>query len=631
MDPAVDRRGDDLTAEAKPPPGPPSGETPVPRWAYIAAAFLVLGAWPTWRLGIATGVDPSWTTGLTLARVHHLAFGQQIGYTYGPLGFATVPLAFDGWGLLVAALYTALGLLALVVGISLLALRRFREPYGYVFVGVLLLTAPIGLFASECYSLGLVAIGCAVAERPLRGRVDEVVAALGAATAAQFLVKPGAGVIAAGACAISVLAAGDGRLRRSALAAGAFTVVLLALWLALAQPLRTLPDWVLLTVSLSRGYANALAYEDPARRFEYVTIVALVAALAVVAVRGIRTSPRRIDTMVEACVLGLVMWVVLKESFIRHDLHSALAFFAVGVLALAVGPDLPGTSVRTTMIVASCLLTATAVNTSVVLNLDPTDSVRSALASITAVVLPSERGRIAEDSQESAMAAYALPPAFLHRMQMGTVHLDPSETSAIQAYGLRWAPVPVFQRFQAYSMRADQLNAEMLGRDEGPDRILRKRVEAIDGRNDLWNSPLYVLGLLCRYRQWGATERWQLLERNRDRCGRETVIARQTAAAGEDVTVPAPRRTGSVVVARVRWRRDLTDRLAEFLLKPRRPFKLAADGSVYRVAQGPDSGPIVVRVPSSLGWGPAFGGGTSYHTLRANDRATYEFSEIPAR
>ena len=137
--------------------------------------------------------------------------------------------------------------------------------------------------------------------------------------------------------------------------------------------------------------------------------------------------------------------------------------------------------------------------------------------------------------------------------------------------------------------------------------------------------------MICRYAQLSADARWQLLERRGDRCGAEAVIGRTTAEAGEDVTVPPPRNEGSIVIARIRTQLSFLDRVMGTVFKPRHPLMLAADGVSYRVAQGPDSGPIVVRIPRSVSWDPAFGGMTNYHSLRTNRPASFEFVEIPVR
>ena len=57
----------------------------VPTWLLGGLVALF-----TWRLGFPTpiiGLDPSWNAGLYMAVHRGLAFGTQIIFTYGPLGF----------------------------------------------------------------------------------------------------------------------------------------------------------------------------------------------------------------------------------------------------------------------------------------------------------------------------------------------------------------------------------------------------------------------------------------------------------------------------------------------------------------------------------------------------------------
>ena len=56
------------------------------------------------------------------------------------------------------------------------------------------------------------------------------------------------------------------------------------------------------------------------------------------------------------------------------------------------------------------------------------------------------------------------------------VGVDEYETSLAWGYGLDWRPVPVFQRFVAYTAHADEGNARRLESDaHAPERVLRHK------------------------------------------------------------------------------------------------------------------------------------------------------------
>ena len=38
-------------------------------------------------------------------------------------------------------------------------------------------------------------------------------------------------------------------------------------------------------------------------------------------------------------MLVAAYWVVAKEGFIRHDLHSTIAFFGIAIIGLAIAPQ----------------------------------------------------------------------------------------------------------------------------------------------------------------------------------------------------------------------------------------------------------------------------------------------------
>jgi hypothetical protein len=230
-------------------------------------------------------------------------------------------------------------------------------------------------------------------------------------------------------------------------------------------------------------------------------------------------------------------------------------------------------------------------------------------------------------AEAHARGYYLVPPDMLRRIGNSGVHVDPSEVSLVKAYGLRWKPVPIFQRFAAYTERADSMNAKVLESKDGPEVVLREKAPGLDGRNDLWDSPRYMLTLACTFAEWKATARWQLLERRKNKCSVPRRLARLRVPPGASVSVPSPMSHDSIVVANVTRDVSVADRVRSFVFRPGAPFTVWADGTPYRVAQVPSSGPIMVRIPRDR-WAPAFGGGTVYRKLRTSSAATYVFHEI---
>ena len=72
--------------------------------------------------------DPSWQLALNHAAEYGLTFGDEVIFTYGPLGFLRVPLvAYDGPAVF-AAVYAIYVQLALGLTLVWAARRSFRAP-----------------------------------------------------------------------------------------------------------------------------------------------------------------------------------------------------------------------------------------------------------------------------------------------------------------------------------------------------------------------------------------------------------------------------------------------------------------------------------------------------------------------
>jgi hypothetical protein len=58
----------------------------------VVAVLLTIVSWPVTDLIPKAGLDPSWEGGLAMAFVQRLHWGPNVDFTYGPLGFLTVPM-----------------------------------------------------------------------------------------------------------------------------------------------------------------------------------------------------------------------------------------------------------------------------------------------------------------------------------------------------------------------------------------------------------------------------------------------------------------------------------------------------------------------------------------------------------
>src|SRR6188472_7525 len=94
--------------------------------------IVALFTFPTFSLAPAPGLDPSWGAGLQMAAHDGLVFGREVVFTYGPLGFLSVPTL---WYQDLGAAAVAYGALVHILACTLIlwaALRVFDRPLGVI-------------------------------------------------------------------------------------------------------------------------------------------------------------------------------------------------------------------------------------------------------------------------------------------------------------------------------------------------------------------------------------------------------------------------------------------------------------------------------------------------------------------
>ena len=242
------------------------------------------------------------------------------------------------------------------------------------------------------------------------------------------------------------------------------------------------------------------------------------------------------------------------------------------------------------------------------------------------------------------------------------MHVDPWEAGVAYAYPeLRWAPLPAFQSYSAYTTALDELNADRLRSAEAPDRILRQFRPAVhndrlssqigrpvrdrevlpftvDGRFRWFEAPAATLETFCRYAQIAVSDVWQVLARTGRSCGAPEPLAAVSARAGAAVDVPVETRPDRVVIVKVGGLvPSPLGQLREALTKAP-DWYVTLDGTRYRLVPGTAVDGLLVAVPPAAdGTGPfAFGPPIRRITIAAGPHGrdsaatlTYQFLSVP--
>ena len=95
-------------------------------WSVVGVAFvLLLLTWPALNLAPRFGLDASWQAALHLAAHTDLAWGRDVMFTYGPLGFLQEPALYDSGLWMLSFAYQSLIHVALAISLLWVARRAF--------------------------------------------------------------------------------------------------------------------------------------------------------------------------------------------------------------------------------------------------------------------------------------------------------------------------------------------------------------------------------------------------------------------------------------------------------------------------------------------------------------------------
>jgi hypothetical protein len=299
----------------------------------------------------------------------------------------------------------------------------------------------------------------------------------------------------------------------AAAAGAAFTVTLVLSWLVAGQRLGDLVSWLRYSREIANGYQEAMAIELP-----YYTVGYLLAALlTVVAVTlAVRTARRYRGPV----ALGVVLVVVtvlefgFKHGFIRFRGFTFFLVAAFVLIALARYARRPA-AVLVTAVLALALLPFGLVQ------FDPFTARDRWRASGEAVLNGAFRVGMMAGNQKVARDQYGLSARMVAETKGHPVSVDPVEATLPWAYSMNWNPVPVFQAYVAYTAALDELNARAIVSAPSDQIVLRQHLSfAVDGRNNRWETPRYLLALACNYTAGVNEGDWSLLRHGENRCSK---------------------------------------------------------------------------------------------------------------
>ena len=587
--------------------------------------------WPTWAYTPQPGADASWQFGLSWAASLGLQWGPDIAFTYGPLGYTLAPMLLPDGQVVIAAL-----LHIFAAGVTVASFHALLSHRGD-------LRPPMSLLLSGLAAAVVLTVGLGITGLVPGGRMSALVVA---AVPLAFVVLelPSRWPLITSAVVVGIV--GHQKLSDAVLVAGLMVIAALgrrdrrdlplflllalgvwcAIWLVAGQDPAHLPGYITNVIAIVSGYASAMAIEEPGYEWTYgpaVVVSALLLAQAWMSVRGRPTGTR----VIVLAMVGWLIWVSVRQGFVRHDLFHNLSFFVVMIvmsvtlMAIARRKWAIGLGILTC---AVPVLVLTINGVSFVGLLDRGDSVAAASSAWTAMTDKEAGDASWRAALQRSQDAYGLPTSLIEEIGSLPTAVDPLDVSALAATRATWDPVPVFQLYAAYTPALDDLNARSI--EDRPRQILRADPPvASDGRNPYWESPRYQAAVYCRYDPVMETDRWLLLRPAAvDRCGEPHDPITVSAMPGVPIDVPA--RAGAITLASVTYQQSIADVLANLAFKGQERFVTYGNGT-WRMPFVPRAQDLMLNAPVTHAGFPGMPV-TPYPSLVLDAPATVEFSFV---
>ncbi len=515
---------------------------------WVAVPLLiVLLTWHALPLTPSPGLDQGWEAALHMALHDGVTFGNQLIFTYGPLGFLSVPtLWFEDTGT-IAVLYTVLVRFALALALFLAARRSYGTVVGAI---AALLVAGASGIAPE--TVPFLVFCVLMIDREMSPRRRLALLAVGGAVAGlELLNKESVGIELTVLAIIMALGVPGRRRDHVAVTLGALLVALLVGWTATGQNWGALGDYALNDARLVTGYAAAMSFDRPGLGWEYTAAWVAFAFGLAGALQMTAGGPTRRRWAI------LALWVAFcffeyKEAFVRHDrLHGAIYFVALmgGFLALRWRGG--GRAVGLALAVGLIAFALDAQGSSFSEAFDPSADASSAIGQLEEVTSSAQRASIIAAGRRAIQRYYPISAEALNLVRGHTVHVAPYQAEMAWAYELDWRPLPLFQSYLAYTTALDERDADALNSTLAPQRILRNLQPDIDHRVQVFDEGLTTRTILCRYKELTATAVWQVLGLGPNRCGAVVPLGVVHAGWYQKVRVPAPPNEHSFVFVRI--------------------------------------------------------------------------------
>jgi hypothetical protein len=474
-----------------------------PRSGFLGLQTLAIGL----ALGLSlvggslaapdSSLDASWQAMLIHAHAEGLQFGRDVIYTWGPWGFLCNGYHLGSLAAGPILAWQVAGQLGIGLALALLtrglaAWRRIAFAAAFLALHWLFLDTAIFVL------IALITLSALMGRGSPLVRMVAWTLVLGFVSQLKFtyMILSAAAVLASMACWTWRGSPG----RAGALACG-YAAAVAASWIAAGQSLDNLYPYVMRSLEISSGYAEAMGVDEPWGVFLWGSGLALLCALFLW--RSWRRAPERAFGACACGFLAFLLFVVWKESFIRADLvplgGHVFGFFTTVII---LGPVLPGLVLGRRRFhwfdVAPILgLAAVACFDGAYYALAPRVAWQRIYGNVRTLGDLAGRPGEWQRSLEESRSVEALP-AVQAAVGRGTVDVYDFNAGKALLNGLNLGARPIFQSYQAYTPSLEGYNLRFFQSARAPEFLLWSG-DPVDSRYPGEDDAMLVAALPGHY------------------------------------------------------------------------------------------------------------------------------------
>ena len=446
----------------------------------------------------SSGLDPSWVIGINVAASDDLQFGQDIAFTFGPLGYLYNPSYIDHTLWFQSFLFTLFVHFLFVLSISLLINRSSSNWKEYIVVFPLLLI-PIHFIPDFKLLLSVVIFLYLIATHKFKQEFEAkllpfITILLAIASLIKFnMLITGLSILAA----FLFICVRDRHFHKALTTFISYVIFVPILWVIADQNLANLPIYLLNGYRISSGYSDAMAING----LEWQIYVGLIGVVFVILF--IYSSRKRNDELFIFILLSMgLLFVAFKHGFVRHDGHVYFFFATYSIFfvcAYIIGKNDDWPVARVFSVLFSILFVACIYHgLPNIMEDNIIQKIPSYELSWSLISNQSYQTQVSDNAKNNIKHDYPLDKKTIQYLSGKTVDIFPWDVALVWAYDFNWSPRPVFQSYSTYTSHLDDLNAQHFSKRDAPQAVLYS-YKSIDGRYPIFDEPHTFANILHNY------------------------------------------------------------------------------------------------------------------------------------